>query len=120
MYITHYIQMFPYLLDALFHHISDFLSFLFFLSKEQFIESSLLRKIMFIKIFKSKFSWYIFNHKVKKKRRSKLILKNHIQLMHSSMSYNHLCTFNVQHHIKSSLAQIKVCFQFKNIYQARF
>lgn len=47
------------------------ISFLFFLSKEQFIESSLLRKIMFIKIFKSKFSWYIFNNKNNENGRKK-------------------------------------------------
>lgn len=97
----------------------------FLVKKAIYIESSLLRKIMFIKIFKSKFSWYIFNNKNNKKGKKKNKVeidfkKSYSLIMHSSMSYNHLCTFNVQHHIKISLAQIKVCIHFKNIYQARF
>lgn len=54
---------------------------------------------MFIKIFKFKFLWYIFNYKNnkngRKKIRLKLILKNYIYLMYFSMFYNYLCIFNV-------------------------
>lgn len=77
-----------------------FVIFFFLVKKVIYIESSLLRKIMFIKIFKFKFLWYIFNSKNNKngKKKNKVEIdfkKLYLFIMYFSMFYNYLCIFNV-------------------------